>query len=305
MTGALGHIGSRLIRELPGAFPGCEVVMIDDLSTRRYCSLFDLPRRGRYRFFEADVLDAELGALLKGCDAVVHLAALTDAAGSFSAGARYRRINAGGTERVGRFCAAAGVPLLFVSTTSVYSPRGPRVAEDCPASELKPQSPYAASKLSAERRLSALGRSRGLRFATLRFGTIVGASPGMGFHTAVPRLCWQACRGLPLTLWRSAVRQSRPYLELGDAARAIVFMLRARRFEGEVYNAVTEAAAIGEIAACLRRLVPGARTRLVDHPGMNRLSYTADASKLKALGFRFTGSLRKGIAETVELLGRL
>jgi nucleoside-diphosphate-sugar epimerase len=39
VTGALGHIGSRLIRALPDAFPDAEIVLLDDLSTQRYCSL--------------------------------------------------------------------------------------------------------------------------------------------------------------------------------------------------------------------------------------------------------------------------
>jgi UDP-glucose 4-epimerase len=43
VTGALGHIGSRLIRDLPQTFPAAQVVMIDDMMTQRYAALFDLP----------------------------------------------------------------------------------------------------------------------------------------------------------------------------------------------------------------------------------------------------------------------
>ena len=46
VTGALGHIGSRIIRELPVLFPGVEIVMIDNMATQRYSSLFDLPAHG-------------------------------------------------------------------------------------------------------------------------------------------------------------------------------------------------------------------------------------------------------------------
>jgi len=54
VTGALGHIGSRLIGALPTSFPGSEIVLVDDLSTQRYPSLFDLPEDGRYRFVEIE-----------------------------------------------------------------------------------------------------------------------------------------------------------------------------------------------------------------------------------------------------------
>src|SRR5437763_17087447 len=83
ITGALGHIGSRLIRELPRAFPEAQLVLIDDLSAQRYCSLFDLPM-GNYSFHEADILKADLAQIFAGAQVVVHLAAITDAANSFN-----------------------------------------------------------------------------------------------------------------------------------------------------------------------------------------------------------------------------
>jgi len=55
ITGALGHIGFRLIREIPRIFPETEIMMIDNLSTQRYCSMFNLPPEGRYRFIEGDI----------------------------------------------------------------------------------------------------------------------------------------------------------------------------------------------------------------------------------------------------------
>ena len=79
ITGAVGHIGSRLIRQLPGLFPALEIIMVDDLSTQRYPSLFDLPGQTSYRFVEADVTTADLRPIIEDADVVVHLAALTDA----------------------------------------------------------------------------------------------------------------------------------------------------------------------------------------------------------------------------------
>ena len=56
VTGALGHIGSRIIRELPMLFPGVEIVMIDNMTTQRYSSLFNLPTNGLYTFVQGDIL---------------------------------------------------------------------------------------------------------------------------------------------------------------------------------------------------------------------------------------------------------
>src|SRR6185436_14180124 len=100
VTGGLGHIGSYLIRELPRAFPGVEIVILDNLSTQRYCSLFNLPGEGSYHFIEADVLTADLTAICTGADVVVHLAAATDAANSFQNKEHVETTNYVGTERV-------------------------------------------------------------------------------------------------------------------------------------------------------------------------------------------------------------
>ena len=153
VTGGLGHIGSRLIRDLPAAYPDAEVVILDNLSTQRYCSLFDLPVRCRYRFVEADILTAELGPLFASASAVIHLAARTDAATSFQDPAQVEQTNFLGTERVARACVSSGSPLVFLSTTSVYGSQGKVVDEECPQEDLRPQSPYADSKLRAERLL--------------------------------------------------------------------------------------------------------------------------------------------------------
>jgi dTDP-D-glucose 4,6-dehydratase len=55
ITGALGHIGSKLIRLLPQQFDNVELIMVDNLSTQRYCSLFDLSGTARYSFVESNV----------------------------------------------------------------------------------------------------------------------------------------------------------------------------------------------------------------------------------------------------------
>src|SRR5216684_3694514 len=108
VTGALGHIGSRLIRELPIEFPGAEIVMMDNLSTQRYASLFHLPSQGRYRFIENDILEADLTEIFSGSDVVIHLAAITDAAGSADIPDRLEKINLLGTERVAYACIQTG-----------------------------------------------------------------------------------------------------------------------------------------------------------------------------------------------------
>jgi UDP-glucose 4-epimerase len=301
ITGALGHIGSRLIRAFPpGRFS--EVLLLDDLSTQRYASLFRLPEGVPFRFVEEDILTAELERHFAGAAAVIHLAAITTAAASFDIRDQVERVNLEGAQRVARACVKTGSRLVFPSSTSVYTPQGAFVQEDCPESDLRPQNPYADSKLRAERLLRQMGKEEGLRFAICRLGTLFGPSPGMRFHTAVNKFAWQACLGLPLTVWRTALNQKRPYLDLEDAVRAILFILERDLFEGETYNVLSVNATVADILEILRRHFPRLEVEAVDARAMNELSYEVSSAKFREEGFRFEGSLDRGVSETVALL---
>lgn len=302
VTGALGHIGSQLVRSFAQSFPGAHIRMVDNLSTQRYASLFHLPPGASYEFHEADILTADLAPLVKGVDAVVHLAAITDATSSFSRPAEVEAVNLRGTERVALAAAEAGAGFVFASTTSVYGPHGDRVDERCAPDDLRPQSPYAASKLQAERLLEEMARTNDLRFVTFRFGTIFGTSIGMRFHTAVNRFCWQAVFGQPLTVWRDAYRQVRPYLELGDGIRATELAIRKELFDNTVYNAVTVNATVEDVVEAIRAHVPDLRVSFVDTPIMNQLSYEVSSERLRKLGFEPAGDLGRSIAETTAWL---
>ena len=302
VTGALGHIGSRLIRDLPTMFPEAAIVAIDNLSTHRYCSLFNLPDSGRFDFLEADVLTADLTSIFDGATAVVHLAAITDATHSFQIKERVEKVNFTGTDRVVQACRQVGCALIFPSTTSVYGSQADEVDEDCPISDLLPQSPYAEAKLRSERLLQEAGEEKGLNFVICRFGTIFGTSVGMRFHTAINKFCWQAVMGQPLTVWRTAMHQHRPYLDLGDAVEAIKFIIQRNIYDGRVYNGVTTNTSISSIVDIISGYVPNITIEYVDTQIMNQLSYHVSNNRFRDLGFTFKGDLELGIGRTIDLL---
>ncbi len=279
VTGALGHIGSALIRQLPLHFPGAEIVMLDNMMTQRYASLFNLPAVGRYRFVEADVRTADLRSLLEGAHTVVHFAAITDAAGTFDRAAELEANNFEATSKIAAACREAGARLIHFSSTSVYGTQSTVVSEDCTREELKPQSPYATTKLKEEELVQSLAANVGLQAVVFRFGTIFGASVGMRYHTAINKFCWQAVMGQPLGIWRTAYEQKRPYLDLADAIRAIAFVIKQDLFDGRVYNVLTLNAAVRDIVECIREFVPHVQLSFVNSPIMNQLSYEVSCQR--------------------------
>jgi UDP-glucose 4-epimerase len=302
ITGAIGHIGSYVIRDLSLQFPGAEIVLIDNMMTQRFSSLFNLPSLARYNFIEGDVTSIDLVPVFQGADVVIHLAAITDAAASFEKAAQVEANNYQATFKVAEACVKTGARLITLSSTSVYGTQNQLVAEDCSPEELNPQSPYALTKLKEEELVSRLCATQGLKAICCRFGTIFGASPGMRFHTAVNKFCWQAAMGLPITVWSTAYDQMRPYLDLFDASRAFAFIIRRDLFDGRIYNVLTHNSTVRNIVDTIREFVPDLQVTFVDNKIMNQLSYEVSCERFLSEGFVFAGDLRQGIGETIGLL---
>lgn len=301
ITGALGHIGSKFIHSLSaGKFD--EVLMIDNLSIQRYSSLFSLPENVNFNFIESDVLEVNLDEIVKGAGVVLHLAAITDAANSFGNKKKVEEFNYNATVKVAEACRDNNCPMIHISSTSVYGTQLDVVDEDCSGEQLRPQSPYAETKLKEESFLKALGASGALRFVICRFGTIYGVSPGMRFHTAVNKFCWQAVMGQPITVWKTAMDQKRPYLGVGDAVRAIKFIIKENLFDGEIYNVVTSNNTVRDIVDTIKKHIPGLKCDLVDSEIMNQLSYHVLSKRFESKGFICRDDIKEGIKETIYLL---
>lgn len=291
-----------MVRDLAVQFPDADVVLIDNLLTQRIPSLFNLPSLGNYRFIEGDVTTMNLVDVFEGAHVVIHLAAITDAAGSFDKAAQVEANNYQSTVRVAEACLDSGARLIALSSTSVYGTQNELVAEDCSPDELKPQSPYATTKLKEEQLIARLNAERDLKAISCRFGTIFGASPGMRFHTAVNKFCWQAVMGQPITVWSTAYDQKRPYLDLLDASRAISFIIREDLFDGRIYNVLTQNATVRQVVNNIRDFVPDLQVALVENKIMNQLSYEVSCKRFLSKGFTFAGDLQRGIGETIGLL---
>ena len=302
VTGAIGHIGSYIIRDLGVFFPGSNIVMIDNMMTQRFPSLFNLPSHANYRFIEGDVNQMNLRSVFVDADVVIHLAAITDAAGSIDKAEELEANNFQSTLKVAEACIETDASLIAISSTSVYGTQNDKVDENCLESELQPQSPYATTKLKEEELISNLSKEKGLKSIHCRFGTIFGASPGMRFHTAVNKFCWQAVMNQPITVWSTAYDQKRPYLDLLDASRAIAFIIKNNIFDGRIYNVLTSNCTVREVVDIIKEFVPNLEIEFVDSRIMNQLSYEVICDRFKSKGFVFSGNMRRGIEETIDLL---
>ena len=124
----------------------------------------------------------------------------------------------------------------------------------------------------------------------------------MRFHTAVNKFCWQASIKEPLTIWRTAYNQLRPYLYINDAINAIKFAIDKSLYNCEIYNVLTANLTVKTIVDEIKKYIYDLNISFVDAEIMNQLSYEVSNEKLKDIGFSTQGNIGQGIKETLELI---
>ena len=108
--------------------------------------------------------------------------------------------------------------------------------------------------------------------------------------------------GQPISVWRTALDQKRPYLGLNDAIQSIRLVINQDIFSGELFNVVSSNNTVREIVEFVTESVPDVTVKFVDSLIMNQLSYDVLAHKLGALGFKPRDNLSIAIKETVSAL---
>jgi UDP-glucuronate 4-epimerase len=190
LTGGAGFIGSHLAEALLRR--GSRLSIVDELNDfyspeRKKANLAEVRQIGEFEFFQADICNkSHLREVFEsfGPDTIVHLAARAGVRPSLQDPELYQRVNVAGTLNLLELCREFGVRrFIFGSSSSVYG-----VAERVPFSEsnveLRPISPYAATKLSGEMLCFTYAYLYGLTAVCLRFFTVYGPRqrPDLAIH---------------------------------------------------------------------------------------------------------------------------
>ena len=92
-----------------------------------------------------------------------------------------------------------------------------------------------------------------MKYVTFRFGTISGKSKGMRFHTAVNKFCLDVSLNQPITVYKTALFQYRPYLSLKDAFKLFKFTIEKDLFKNDIFNALSENCTVSQIIGKIKR----------------------------------------------------
>ena len=301
ITGGLGHIGSGILKEINSIPKINNVLVIDNLQSNRINVLFDLKKKKiKFNYLEKDLLNLNLSKILKKSDILIHLAAITNATESFKIKRKLFLNNYLSTKKVADACSKLGVRCIFFSSTSVYGSNKKIMIEN-DKKNLKPQSPYAECKLKEEKYINKIFKNKKKsKMIILRLGTIFGVSKGMRFHTAVNKFCFQAATKKPLTIWKTAYNQRRPYLDLNDAINCIKFVIKKQLFDNNTYNIASDNLTIKQLIFIIKKYKK-IKVNFVKSKIMNQLSFSVNCNKIKNKGFKFKGSLDYQVKKTINL----
>jgi UDP-glucose 4-epimerase len=299
VTGGLGYLGSRLIRELPDhpTYSGEEIRILDNLRQPRFHSLWDLPSYAEYSFIEGDIRDATIREeALNGVDTVFHLAAITNAPETFDIPEKTWEVNHQAAVDLYIDAQEAGVEeFVNAVTCSVYGRTEREITEtfDC-----DPESPYGEAKLAAEQEMFELHDGQ-MGLTGLRLGTVYGWTTGMRFDTAVDKFAFLAATGQPLTVYEGAEEQKRPYLHVQDSVRSMLFA-GEQLGDGEAYNVVGQNARLKDVIDAIETHFPDVEIGYTEAEQLNQLSYVVSDEKIRQEGFETAYSLDQGVAELAD-----
>jgi len=299
ITGACGHIGSHFVENLYKIKKVKKAILVDNLKSNRFNSLFNINHKNKVEFFLKDLNDPKSLNQFKNINIVFHLASITNAAKSFGIEKEMYSNNLNCFNTVVKFCEKIGAKLVHLSSTSVYGKQTELVDETCEKKYLKPQSPYAKIKILEENILKK--RKKSIKYNTFRLGTIAGVSRGMKFHTAVNSFCLYAAIGEKIKVYKTALNQYRPYLSIQDVFKLFKFIIENNFFDNEIFNVVSNNFTVKQILKKIKKYKKNIKITFVDSAIMNQLSYHVSKKKLSAKGLSLNSNLDRDIANTLKL----
>ena len=284
ITGNMGYVGPVLVRHLRQALPHAELIGYDaGFFAHCLTGAARLPETGLSAQYFGDVRDLP-ESLLRGCDAVVHLAAVSNDPMGNRFEAVTVAINHQASADIARKAAAAGVRrFVFASSCSMYgyAEGGARKETDA----LNPLTAYAKSKVATENDLAAI--TSGMQVSALRFATACGFSDRIRLDLVLNDFVAAALGSGCITVLSDG-SPWRPLIHVKDMARAIEWALTRNDADGGRHVAVNVGCdrwnyQVRDLAEAVADAIPGTQVSINTSAPPDKRSYKVDFAKYAEL----------------------
>lgn len=294
VSGGAGYIGTELVEQVLDA--GHKVLCLDRVFFGK--ELFgDLLAREGFKLIRDDVRSFD-PAHLRGVDAVMDLAGISNDPSCDLDPTITKSINLEGSVRLARLAKEAGVPrYIFSSSCSVYGHGGDvGLTEESP---LAPVSLYAECKIKAEEQILALGSSD-YCVTIMRNATVYGPSRRMRYDLLVNLMTAKAFADRVIYVLGGG-QQWRPNVHVRDVARAFIHVMGqpTAKTSGRVFNVGSNEQnfRVIDVANIVRDVMPHVSVQVVpDDP--DRRTYNVCFDRIsRELGFNTLFSIPDSVAE--------
>lgn len=304
VTGGAGFIGSNFVRYILEKYPEYRVINLDKLTyAGNLENLSGVDTDPRYAFEKGDICDktrVQLCITRYEIDAIVNFAAESHVDRSIIGAAMFIQTNVVGTHVLLEVAKELKIRrFLQVSTDEVYGSLGAtgKFTEETP---LHPNSPYSASKASADLLALAYQHTFGLPVVVSRCSNNYG--PYQFPEKLIPLMIANALEKKPLPVYGDGMN-IRDWLHVKDHCSALDTILHKGNI-GEVYNigGNNEKPNIEIVKLILKNLKQPESliTFVKDRPGHDR-RYAIDSSKIQyELGWQPSYTFERGITETIQ-----
>ena len=304
ITGGAGFIGANLARRALASADVTGVVVLDDLSTGSRTALAGLD----VDFHHGSVTDPEaVHQAMRGCDAVVHLAAMASVPQSIDDPVRCHEVNATGTLNVLESARRQGVPqVLAASSSAVYGANPAPVKQE--RDWVRPLNPYAVSKLATEQYLLAYQTCYDLATMAFRFFNVYGPGQAAGhvYAAVIPIFTDAVLGGRPLPVNGDGT-QTRDFIYVGTVCDILLSAVLRRLSHPEPVNvALNTETSLLELVAALGEAA-GMPVEVEFHPPrIGEIAQSrADDTQLRALFPDLSPvPLARGLEDTVAWFRR-
>lgn len=297
VSGGAGFIGHHICARLLAE--GHSVVVVDDLSTGRRENLEGL----NVELIERDLVSGELADVVRGRDAVLHLAAVPSVPRSVKDPLLSHHAAATGTLRLLIAARDAGVERFVTSSSSsVYGDVAqPPMREDMPT---VPRSPYAVAKLAAEGYTRVFAWLYGMRTASLRYFNVFGPrqDPLSPYAAVIPLFATAYIRGERPRVFGDG-EQSRDFTYVDNVVDANLLALATPALNGESMNiAAGDPHTVLELLAAIgaifgRSIEPD---RQPERPGDIRHSHAEVTLARRLIGYEPRVGFEVGLQRTID-----
>jgi nucleoside-diphosphate-sugar epimerase len=292
VTGGAGYVGSNLVPKLLAA--GYEVTVLD---LYLYGDVLAAHRNNpKLREIAGDLRNPnDVKRAVEGCDAVIHLACISNDPSFDLDPALGRSINFDCFRPLVQASRDAGARrFIYASSSSVYGIKDePSVHEDLP---LKPLTDYSKYKAMCEDVLSE-EREPGFTAVILRPATVCGYAPRLRLDLTVNILTNLAINNGRITVFGGD--QLRPNIHIDDMTDLYMLLLSApdAQVDGKVWNAGYHNLKVMEIAERVREKI-GSNVEIVQTPSDDHRSYHVSSEKIRRdLGFLAKRSVEDAIVD--------